>query len=348
MNNQKLFLQEAQQNSLAPLNASLDKLQSLAEQLDPLELAYSEVRFLDVDFEQLEKQYEDVLGEMRDEMEHEKALAKAVQQLANEVDELQQHIHTAHNNPQALQTARQTTVPVVCSKLAALKDQHVEAIKKRKRVARADQPSLDQLGINIEESNNRAEQLLLALTQQQTDTVVKRIRTILVRASEQIPSEQEIMECAKELEQIPVEDQRATELCQEIEELKWKKKRRDAIQARVDEQLQAIGQKLEETSEQFPAIELKAKKQKGKKKQRAKGKKPSPAPSEQKPRDQQIHELRKAVELLESDVLPTLDSIRKEAIDEGIPMQPSEEEQHQLALAKELEQSLKVSFKNQS
>jgi hypothetical protein len=45
-------------------------------------------------------------------------------------------------------------------------------------------------------------------------------------------------------------------------------------------------------------------------------------------------------------VLPTLNSLSQEAIDEDIPVQPSQKEEQQLALANQLVQGLKVGILN--
>jgi hypothetical protein len=199
------------------------------------------------------------------------------------------------------------------------------------------------MGVRMEEAEKKTAQLISALTEERTDTVVKRIRTILVKAPEQIPSEQQLMECAKELEQIPLEDPRSSQLCQQIEELKWKKRRRDAIQAKVDERLEAVGKQLDELADQFPQLKTTAKQPKSKKKQqRAKGKKPSPGPEKPSSREEQIGELKKGLELLQSELLPTLGSLQKEAIEEGIPMEPSKEQEEQVALANQMVHSLEA------
>lgn len=64
------------------------KLQNLSEQLDPLETAYADVRFYDVDVEQTQQQYEDLMSALNNELQDESILNESAQQLAGEVERL--------------------------------------------------------------------------------------------------------------------------------------------------------------------------------------------------------------------------------------------------------------------
>lgn len=66
----------------------MSKLQSLSEQLDPLETAYADVRFYDVDVEQTQQQYENLISLMSSELHDENILNESTQQLARELEYL--------------------------------------------------------------------------------------------------------------------------------------------------------------------------------------------------------------------------------------------------------------------
>uniref|UniRef100_A0A0R3RP41 Nesprin-1 n=1 Tax=Elaeophora elaphi TaxID=1147741 RepID=A0A0R3RP41_9BILA len=73
---------------LNDLRSLMSKLQNLCEQLDPLETAYADVRFYDVDVEQTQQQYEDLISLMNNELHDENILNESTQQLAKELEYL--------------------------------------------------------------------------------------------------------------------------------------------------------------------------------------------------------------------------------------------------------------------
>lgn len=87
---------------LSELRALMVKLQNLSEQLDPLETAYADVRFYDVDVEQTQQQYENLMSLMNNELHDESILNESVQQLAREIERLNSEL---------------STEPVVCEQL---------------------------------------------------------------------------------------------------------------------------------------------------------------------------------------------------------------------------------------
>lgn len=68
------------------------KLQNLSEQLEPLEVAYTDVRFHDVDVEQTEQQFEDLMSVMNNELYDERVLNETAQQLDVELQNLNETI----------------------------------------------------------------------------------------------------------------------------------------------------------------------------------------------------------------------------------------------------------------
>lgn len=66
----------------------MSKLQNLCKQLDPLETAYANVRFYDVDVEQTQQQYENLISLINNELHDENILNESTQQLARELEYL--------------------------------------------------------------------------------------------------------------------------------------------------------------------------------------------------------------------------------------------------------------------
>ena len=328
---------------MAQINARLENLHQLAQQLDPMEMAYSEVRFLDVDFEQLEKEYDDLIREMGNEIEEEKALDSQIAQFCCQVDDLQANLVKAEDEGSiaSLQELLTKTINDLLSKLEEFNQQHAQAKQTRRHVARSEMPSLEQLGNAIGNADAKVKEILKSIEQKQTDAIVEKIQSVLAMASEEIPPEAQILECSEHLQQVPLEDSRSEELCQKVEELKWKKKRQKAIQEGIDKKLAEIGKKLDELAESVPATE-EAKVRKNKKGKKKKKQKETAQP--EKTREEQILELNKAVELLETNILPELDSLHQEELQENIPSKPSKDEAEQREAALELLHSLKVSL----
>lgn len=64
-------------------------LQDLSEQLDPLETAYADVRFFDVDVEQTQQECETLMSEMNDELDEENVLSDQEKQVVDEMSRIE-------------------------------------------------------------------------------------------------------------------------------------------------------------------------------------------------------------------------------------------------------------------
>lgn len=60
-------------------------LEDLSQQLDPLETAYADVRFFDVDVEQTDLEFSNLISAMNDEMNEENALNDQAKQMLDEI-----------------------------------------------------------------------------------------------------------------------------------------------------------------------------------------------------------------------------------------------------------------------
>lgn len=74
------------------MRTTMLKLQNLSEQLEPLEVAYTDVRFHDVDVEQTEQQYEDLMSVMNNELYDERVLNESAQQLDGELKNIDETV----------------------------------------------------------------------------------------------------------------------------------------------------------------------------------------------------------------------------------------------------------------
>lgn len=70
----------------------ISELHTLSEQLDPLETAYADVRFYDVDVEQTQQQYESLISLMNNELHDENNLNGSTHELARELEYLNEKL----------------------------------------------------------------------------------------------------------------------------------------------------------------------------------------------------------------------------------------------------------------
>lgn len=89
------------------LKSTMTKLQSLSEQLDPLESAYADVRFFDVDVEQTQQQYEELMSHLNGELDDENVLCDSTQMLNSELERLNVYV-AASPSKEELEEVRQT------------------------------------------------------------------------------------------------------------------------------------------------------------------------------------------------------------------------------------------------
>lgn len=115
------------------LNEALEKLQTLADQLDPLETSYADVRFLDVDYEQNDKQYEAIMADLRSEIDKENQLLESTHYLEAELIQMRNTLSQMENLDE-LTKHSDRIIPEMTSTLDNLKHQYALASKERRMV----------------------------------------------------------------------------------------------------------------------------------------------------------------------------------------------------------------------
>ncbi|EJW72179.1 hypothetical protein WUBG_16914 [Wuchereria bancrofti] len=105
-------------DELNDLRNVMSKLQSLSEQLHPLETAYADVRFYDVDVEQTQQQYENLISLMNNELHDENILNESAQQLARELEYLNGKLSTESVNREQFEEMLKSTITFVTSSAA--------------------------------------------------------------------------------------------------------------------------------------------------------------------------------------------------------------------------------------
>ncbi|CAD6184169.1 unnamed protein product [Caenorhabditis auriculariae] len=126
------------------LNANVANLQRLSEALNPLESAYAEVRFADVDTEQTQKQYDELLNELATELE----------------DDRRSEQCSTRKTPTTrlvLEGISQHQIPALKAQINLLQDRNVEAVATRAHIRQLEEAVESKIAAEMAEK----EQLVL-------------------------------------------------------------------------------------------------------------------------------------------------------------------------------------------
>ncbi|KAI6207377.1 hypothetical protein M3Y96_00002700 [Aphelenchoides besseyi] len=85
-------LQTASVNHLAPVQEDLERLSSLAQQLEPLAVAESELRFVEMDHKDLKDDYDELVKRQERELQDEQDLNAAIETVIEELNKLKREI----------------------------------------------------------------------------------------------------------------------------------------------------------------------------------------------------------------------------------------------------------------
>ncbi|KAJ1374426.1 CAMSAP CH domain [Parelaphostrongylus tenuis] len=223
------------------LDDKVRKLQELSERLDPLESANAEVRFIDVDVEQTEKQYDDLLNELSTEIEDEKRLCDSVDHFINEINSIC-NLLTEQPTRDCLENIEHFQLPALQAELSMLREKHDEANnirrhvdpdKLRLSVLNDRMSSLGELIKVAEESieKNEQEALFALLTMKLLQLTTLPLREL---------TEETLMDVENQLGNLPSEY--VDQLRNQINQLRDMKKRHDDV--------------TKETLERFAMVEM--------------------------------------------------------------------------------------------
>ncbi|VDM70621.1 unnamed protein product, partial [Strongylus vulgaris] len=238
------------------LSDKVRQLQQLSELLDPLESAYADVRFIDVDAEQIEKQYDDVLNELSAEIEDENLLCDSVDHFNAEMNSISDLL-SREPSKENIENIEQFQIPALRAQLSMLKEKYDEANHARKHV----DPDSSRLAV-LEDRMQSLDALLEdAKKAAEKDEQERIIIMLTVRLSqlEALPlrelSEDSLNEMENQLQNLPKE--KVEQLQKQIEDLRNAKKQqddtiRDTVQrlAQIEEAIAALP-----TAQDIPTLE---------------------------------------------------------------------------------------------
>lgn len=311
---------------MAQLNDSLEKLQPLAEQLDPLESSYADVRFLDVDYEQTEKQYDSILDDLRKEIDEENMLIDLAKQLEAELKNLQPSIES--ESTEQLAHTSSHVIPELYSRLHNLKGKIADAGKRRRIVYPS--AELNKCETILNSTDAAIKDNLSSLIQKEQQAAVEEIQK-QIHQLQQSPEIKEIQMVEEKLSKLTFANDTVSQLQKSLTAIKQNQVEKEKAQQQLVKEVDLLAEKINHIQEKHPI----AAKDSGKSKKRKKG--------QQKPvetnRKTQIHELRKSVDELEGEVLPSLAKLKDEVLHSNV-QNVLPEQQHTQAIA--LIQLLKV------
>ncbi|KAK6011730.1 putative DNA-directed RNA polymerase, omega subunit [Ostertagia ostertagi] len=204
------------------LDGKVRRLQELSELLDPLDSAYADVRFIDVDAEQTVQQYDDVLNELSSEIEDESLLCDS------------------QPTKETIENIEQFQIPALRAQLSMLQQKHDEANHGRKHV----DPDSSRLSI-LNDRMGSLDALLrdakASTEKDEQDRLNERLR-IGIFELQSIPlrdlSEKSLDDIEKEIHVLPSEN--AEPLQKQIDDMRKSKKQHDDDLRQAQERLAMI------------------------------------------------------------------------------------------------------------
>ncbi|KAI1723212.1 calponin homology (CH) domain-containing protein [Ditylenchus destructor] len=297
------------QGALVQLNETLEKLQTFAEQLDPLETSYADVRFLDVDYEQSEKQYEPIMSDLRSEIDQENQLLESTKHLEAELIHMRNTVSQLENLDE-LTNQSDSIIPEMTSALDNLKQQNALASKERRMVNPTS--GLAKNAELLDELKAYLTQRIATLTEKQQQLEIEEIRSELHQI-QQNPSDSQIENIESKFNQLKFSNVSTEELKQELANIKHERAEKQRLEKELGDKLRMITQELGQILLIHPllASQVSEKTKKRKKKDTAKV-------ATTADRSSQIAELRKSAELIETKLLPSLNQLQADIANAGL------------------------------
>ncbi|VDK44324.1 unnamed protein product, partial [Anisakis simplex] len=308
-------------NELNKIRSIMAILQELSEQLDPLETSYADVRFFDVDVEQTQQQYEDLMSLIDNELHDENVLGESTEQLHHELLRLSDELKAALNHEQ-LDEILQHQLPALQAQYNLLKSKHDEAKQTRVHVDRSSEPSTDALARELESIAELTRQKITELAEAEKQEKIVMVRLELEKLSTEAPVEEQLINIEEQLRQLPTEDEETKALSERIQQIRADKEKHDAMEKSLEEKLANVSQRNDDLDTMLkPLMEAKRLRAEGKKQRE---------PTE--PIEEHIALLNDVVNELERDIAVQLDDIAQQSQQHEVqlPSLPRERERAEM------------------
>ena len=284
---------------LAPLQDTIANLQRLSELLDPLESAYADARFFDVDVEQTNQQAEQFVAELDNEMKEEQALVESTDQVAEELSRLSDLIDSRPGK-ENLEDIRDHRLPAVEAQLENMEQRSRAAKNAPRKYTDRDSSKLDTLPAATKALNEKLATALKAAEDDEKDRYVLALALQLQKLAEvpldQVPSD-ELQALEDQLKAI--DSPKAREELEKLKQLRKKRAENDRQREKMQENIAKAKEDTKKIEDDVKSGDGKGKKKKGKKEK---------SPTEALPLADQITALEKDLAEVHNSIVPLLDS----------------------------------------
>uniref|UniRef100_A0AC34GKX5 Tektin n=1 Tax=Panagrolaimus sp. ES5 TaxID=591445 RepID=A0AC34GKX5_9BILA len=143
-------------NSFNTHQPTLLKLQGLSEQLDPCEMPYADVRFIETDWEQTTEDFENHLTNLHNEITEERGINDGINKVTDEINHLNKDMPTLAK--ESLIDIQEKALPPLRTEMERLTKLDTDARRNRRIVARDNEPSLNDIKNRLSELENATQQ----------------------------------------------------------------------------------------------------------------------------------------------------------------------------------------------
>lgn len=283
----------------------MEQLQFICEELDPLEATYADVRFLDVDYDQTEKQYDVILTNLNKELNDENNFNNDATNLQKELNNV--ILLCESNDLINLKQCQINTLPTIKMRFESLQNDYNNYLAQRKLVKPnfLIENNIDNIIENVNVKIDQLEQ------QQINDLITKLDKNLSLLPVE--PSDYEINVLVEELNYLPQNNSKVIELVNQINNIKNEKIRKEKLKNSSNKKINNIAEKINSISEKH-LILLKVDKKK------RKHHKKNASSSKNINRNDEIDELQLDINHLENELIPLIKQLNDNLISEKIEL----------------------------
>uniref|UniRef100_A0AC35FD96 Uncharacterized protein n=1 Tax=Panagrolaimus sp. PS1159 TaxID=55785 RepID=A0AC35FD96_9BILA len=298
-------------------------------------MPYADVRFIETDWEQTNEDFENHLTSLHNELAEERGITDGINKIIDEINHLNNDVPSVAK--ESLIDIQEKALPPLRTEMERLTKLDTDARRNRRIVARNNEPSLQDINNRLSELENATQQRIQDLDNLENEKRIFETRQQIDILSQQPDiTEETFVQIHQQLSQLPENDPTVAQLQQQVEEVKAKNDSRNALKRKLNDNINANMDKLKNIQQNVMVVE-EEQPESGKKR----GKK-SKTPKEPQiigdTRDKQIENLRKAIDIIESDIVPSNNDIARKASEGGLDVTPLEAEEQK---AKDLLDTLK-------
>ena len=281
----------------------MEKLQPLAEQLNPLESSYADVRFLDVDYEQSAKQYESILEVFRKEIDEENEMLDLAKQFEAELSNLQ--AVALPEDVEQLISYHSNTITELTGRLNNLKHRIVTAKKHRQIVVPSVKLEDSQNVLN--ELSNSVDGTVTLLKERAQQKSAERIHS-LIQQLQQHPTAQGIQKAEEELRTLSLPNDITHSLLDQLKDIKQTESNKEKTIKAVEHQIETLVERLSKIQEKCLTATANQHQKSTSKRQRKVHQKPAFKTN----RRTHVEELERSMQELNSVILPSLTKLEQD------------------------------------